>query len=158
MPQQRQGNQQNFEVLVDGNVVGQCKPGFEYYPNEYRSYATSAFNVAGGSHTIQFLGLDSAGGDNTAFIDAVTILSPSSPIVADSGFETPSVGSGGLYDFQYNPGAPPGPFRGTLESAGMTAGLPKAIPTRPKANRWAFCNLPIPPSARRFRLPPAALT
>ena len=29
--------------------------------------------MAAGSHTIEFLGLDTAGGDNTAFLDDVTV-------------------------------------------------------------------------------------
>ena len=35
----------------------------------YQSYTTAAFTVAAGSHTVTFQGLDTAGGDNTAFID-----------------------------------------------------------------------------------------
>ena len=37
----------------------------------YASYATDAFTVAAGSHTIAFQGLDTIGGDNTALIDDV---------------------------------------------------------------------------------------
>jgi hypothetical protein len=39
----------------------------------YQVYSTSAFTVAAGSHTITFQGVDSAGGDNTAFLDAVSV-------------------------------------------------------------------------------------
>ena len=64
---------QNFEVLIDGSVVGTFTPS----STSYQSYSTAAFPVAGtGAHTIEFLGLDSAGGDNTAFIDSVTLTAP----------------------------------------------------------------------------------
>jgi hypothetical protein len=38
---------------------------------DYATYTTPTFNVTTDSHTISFVGLDSAGGDSTAFIDAV---------------------------------------------------------------------------------------
>ena len=41
----------------------------------YQTYTTSAFTVTAGSHTIKFLGLDSAGGDNTAFVDQILVSS-----------------------------------------------------------------------------------
>src|SRR5262249_28163420 len=64
-----QASRQNFRVLVDGSVVGTFTPSGK----SYRGYTTAAFTVAAGSHTIAFQGLDSAGGDNTAFVDAVTL-------------------------------------------------------------------------------------
>ena len=61
-------SKQDFEVLIDGRVVDTFTPS----STSYQSYSTVAFPVAGtGTHTIKFQGLDSAGGDNTAFIDAV---------------------------------------------------------------------------------------
>ena len=39
-----------------------------------------AFTVAAGSHTITFQGLDSAGGDNTAFVDAITVDAGAAPV------------------------------------------------------------------------------
>ena len=65
----------------------------------YQSYTTAAFTVAAGSHTITFQGLDSAGGDNTAFVDqvAVTALAAIVPIVTG---QTPALGGdrGGRLD------------------------------------------------------------
>ena len=55
-------------MLVDGNVVGTFKPT----GTSYQTYATAAFTVTAGAHTIEFLGLDTAGGDNIAFLDAVS--------------------------------------------------------------------------------------
>jgi hypothetical protein len=64
-----QASQQDFQVLVDGKVVGTFTPtGTGYAP-----YTTVAFTVAAGTHTVAFQGLDSAGGDNTAFIDNVQL-------------------------------------------------------------------------------------
>ncbi len=60
---------ENFEVLVDGYVVGTFKPT----GTSYQTYTTAPFTVTAGAHTIEFLGLDTAGGDNTAFLDAVSV-------------------------------------------------------------------------------------
>jgi hypothetical protein len=64
-----QASQQDFRVLVDGSVVGTFTPS----GTTYATYTTAAFTVAAGAHTITFQGLDSAGGDNTAFVDAVQL-------------------------------------------------------------------------------------
>src|SRR3984893_12874468 len=42
----------------------------------YATYTTAPFRVPSGSHTITFQGLDTAGGDNTAFIDDVHVNFP----------------------------------------------------------------------------------
>jgi glucose/arabinose dehydrogenase len=60
---------QDFEVLVDGQVVSTFTPSGA----AYQSYATAAFAVSAGTHTIAFQGLDTVGGDNTAFIDAIQV-------------------------------------------------------------------------------------
>ena len=67
------GGLQDFQVLVDGSLVGTFKPSAG---GAYAAYQTSDFMVSVGAHTITFKGLDSAGGDNTAFIDAVRIDIP----------------------------------------------------------------------------------
>ena len=64
-----QASQQNFNVLIDGSVVGTFTPS----STSYQTYSTAVFTVTAGAHTITFQGLDSAGGDNTVFLDAVTI-------------------------------------------------------------------------------------
>ena len=63
-------SQQNFQVLVDGNVVGTFTPA----SSSYASITTAPFTLTAGSHTFAFRGLDSAGGDNTALIDAVQLI------------------------------------------------------------------------------------
>ena len=53
-----QASRQNFQVLVDGNIVGTFTPS----GTNYATYTTQPFTVSVGSHTITFQGLDSAGG------------------------------------------------------------------------------------------------
>ena len=65
-----QASRQDFQVLVDGQDVGTYTPT----GTSYARYTTTAFTVAAVAHTIEFRGLDSAGGDNTAFLDDVHIL------------------------------------------------------------------------------------
>ena len=56
-------------MLVNGGVVGTFTPS----GSSYQPYTTAAFTVSAGAHTIAFQGLDSAGGDNTAFVNAVAV-------------------------------------------------------------------------------------
>jgi hypothetical protein len=64
-----QSSSEDFEVTVDGNIVGIFRPT----STGYQTYDTSVFSVGTGSHTIAFVGLNSAGGDNTAFLDNVQL-------------------------------------------------------------------------------------
>jgi hypothetical protein len=64
-----QASHQNFNVLVDGAVMGTFTPS----GTAYQGYITATFTVTAGAHTIAFQGLDTAGGDNTAFIDDVSV-------------------------------------------------------------------------------------
>jgi hypothetical protein len=64
-----QASRQDFNVLVDGVVVGTFTPS----GTSYQSFTTAVFTVTAGAHTIKFQGLDSAGGDNTAFVDQVVL-------------------------------------------------------------------------------------
>ena len=65
-----QAGAQTFQVLVDGAVVGTFTPA----DTAYSALTTDAFTVAAGAHTIQFVGLNPQGGDNTAFVDNVQLL------------------------------------------------------------------------------------
>jgi hypothetical protein len=126
-----QASRQDFEVLVDGKVVGTFTPS----GTSYQSYTTAAFTVTAGAHTIEFQGLDSAGGDNTAFLDAVTIMPVSVPPVGDAGFEQVQVGAG---QFQYDPTGSAWTFAGSsgisANGSGFTAGNPPA----PEGTQVAF--------------------
>ena len=68
---QKAGNAapQNFEVLVDGNVLAVVTPT----GTNYATYSTKAFVATAGTHTLFFDALDSAGGDNVALIDNVNV-------------------------------------------------------------------------------------
>ena len=137
---QRLNNHQNFNILVDGNVVGSFTPAGA----SYAGYSTSTFTVTSGTHTIAFQGVDTAGGDNTAFIDAVN-LAPVAPAVANAGFEAPSLGNG----FNIDPQGQAGLSRATRESRETRADLLAAVPTRLRGHRWASCKL-MGLSARRL--------
>ena len=63
------GGAQSFEVLVDGVVVGT----FANLSTSYTPLSTAPFTVTAGLHTITFQGLDPNGGDDTAFIDQVSL-------------------------------------------------------------------------------------
>jgi hypothetical protein len=64
-----QASSQTFEVLVDGTSVGTFTPAGK----SYSSLTTGSFTVRAGSRTVQFVGLNPNGGDNTALLDAVSI-------------------------------------------------------------------------------------
>jgi hypothetical protein len=69
-------------VLVDGNVVGTFTPA----GTSYATYTTAAFDVAAGSHTISFVGVDPTGVNGTALLDGVGIDSLSPPAPSDPNF------------------------------------------------------------------------
>ena len=79
---------EDFQVLIDGVPVGTFNPS----GTSYHSYSTVAFTVTAGAHTIVFQGLDTAGGDNTAFVDAVAVMQATPSLVADPGFDQVVVG------------------------------------------------------------------
>ena len=76
-----QSQYQELEVLVDSQPVGSAIPASpgtanNKYPagTTYGLYATSNFTITtAGWHTIEFLGLNPTGGDNTALIDDVQL-------------------------------------------------------------------------------------
>jgi hypothetical protein len=122
-----QWSQQDFAVLVDGAVVGTFTPA----GTSYQGYSTAAFAVTAGSHTIAFQGLNSAGGDNTAFLDAVAVVQVVPPVVGDAGFEQPSAGPAGADgSFLYDPTGTAWTYAGSAgvsaNGTGFTAGNPDA--------------------------------
>jgi hypothetical protein len=144
---------QEFEVEVDGTVVGTFTPG----STNYASYTTSAFTVTAGSHTVEFVGLDPNGGDNTAFLDEASIataLPPSSPPspppspppssgsqFSDGGFETPNVGTGTFSSFAYNPTGSPWTFSTSSGVAGNGSGFTSGNPNAPQGTQVAFLQM-----------------
>ncbi len=128
---------QDFQVLVDGTVVATFKPT----GTTYLTYSTAAFTVAAGTHSISFKGLNSAGGDNTAFIDAVAISSaspptaPVLPTVVDSGFETVALNNG---NYLYDPTGSPWSFTGQAGITANNSAFSSANPPAPQGSQAAF--------------------
>ena len=125
-----QASQQDFEVLVDGVVISTFTPS----GTSYQSYTTAAFTVSAGSHTITFQGLDSAGGDNTAFVDQVAVA-PASSSVGDPGFEQVQVGAG---QFRYDPAGSAWTFSGSAGISANGSGFTWANPPAPEGSQVAF--------------------
>ena len=97
---------QELEVLVDGSPVGTATPTSSYYG----LYQTDIFTVTtAGPHTIEFLGLNPTGGDNTAFIDEVAVTGTGSSI-NDGSFEWPEMPGVAATAYQYAPNGSPWQF------------------------------------------------
>ena len=132
-----QSSSQTFEVLLDGTVIGTFTPG----SSSYTLYTTNSFTVAAGNHTLAFVGLNSSGGDHTAFIDAVTVTDPSTGL-NDANFASPSVGTGSSA-YQYRPHGHGLELRGPVGSQRLRSGrqrqrLHRRQPQRPAGPQAAF--------------------
>src|SRR5262249_37057964 len=129
---QRAGNNQNFEVLIDNGTKSSPLVLQTFGPTGtgYQTYTTPAFNVAAGSHTITFKGLDDATGDNTALIDSVSVRLAAVPLVGDAGFEQPKAGPAGGYSSFVTPstGQSPWTFAGTAGVAANGSGYTGTLP------------------------------
>jgi len=126
---QRAGNGQDFQVTLDGAPLGTFKPS----GTSYATYATLPFTATAGSHTLAFVGLDTAGGDNTAFIDAVRVAA----LIPNSGFEAPALGGG----YQYTPSGAGWVFGANPSASGITGnGNPftNGNPNAPEGSQVAF--------------------
>lgn len=126
---------QDFRVLVDGSVLAT----FTVTARTYGSFATPVLQVGAGSHTIEFQSLNTAGGDNTALIDAVTVNYVAPPVntgvaVPQGGFETPAQGSG----FAYRPAGSAWTFGGGSGLAGNGSGFTGGNPAAPEGAQVAF--------------------
>jgi hypothetical protein len=72
---QRPGNSQSWNVLIDSTVIQANSPGGA----SFATY-TAVFKATATSHKLTFAGTDLATGDNTVFIDDVSITSPPQPV------------------------------------------------------------------------------
>ena len=130
--QLRRGGQ--FNVLVDGVVVGSFVPP----STSYQAYQTAPFTVVAGSHTIEFLALNTAGGDDTDFLDAVSIQAAptiSSPTVGDSNFQQAPAGSTGT---AYDPSGSPWSFAGTSGVSANGSALTSGNGAAPQGSQVGF--------------------
>ena len=116
-----QSQSQQLQVLVDGAQVALLTP----VGTSYGLYQTSNFTVTAGTHTIQFIGTNPQGGDNTAFLDEVAI-SAASPI-SDGSFEQPVAAAA---TYQLDPSGTAWQFSGiagvSSNGSPFTAGNPNA--------------------------------
>jgi PKD repeat protein len=80
-----QASWQVVRVQVDGVTVGDFRPA----SGSYQAFTTAGFTVPSGSHVIRLAGVNPNGGDNSAFIDAVTLAAVPSTTnyVKNAGFE-----------------------------------------------------------------------
>ncbi len=114
-----QGTQvQDFAVYVGGTMVGKFQPS----STAYQTFTTNPFAVTPGQTlTVSFVGIDTATGDNTAFIDniAAAAVQPSTtPTVGDGSFEAPTVNG-----FSYNTPNSPWTFVGGTGIAANNSGF-----------------------------------
>jgi len=143
---------QDFQVIVDGAAVGTFRPS----GTVYQSFTTASFTVGDGPHTVTFRGLNSRHGDNTSFIDNVSITSSSpppppatsapapspspqptssAPAAGDAGFEAVRVAEG---DFAYDPNGSAWAFSGLSGLASDGSGFTNGNPGAPEGSQVAF--------------------
>jgi O-glycosyl hydrolase len=136
---QWQNGQQDFAVMIDGAVVATFNPA----DGAYTSYTTGAITLTAGTHTFTFAGLDTAGGDNTAFIDNVRLLpvttAPAQPV--NAGFESPSVGSESYGSFAFSPAGAGWTFAGSAGFSGNGSGFTGLNPNAPEGTQVAFLQM-----------------
>ena len=125
------GGAQTFQVLVDGNVVGSFN---SLTGTGYTALTTSTFTVAAGDHTISFQGTDAYGGDNTAFIDNVSITAQAAGL-NDAGFELPAIAVGA---FRYDPTGSPWTFTGNAGVAENASAFTLGNPPAPQGSQVVF--------------------
>ncbi len=78
---------ESWNVKIDSSVIQSNSPG----STSYTPY-TAIFVATAATHTLTFVGTDLAGGDNTVFIDNVTLslLSPLQPVAAGVALANPA--------------------------------------------------------------------
>ncbi|NJM38741.1 MAG: hypothetical protein HC845_13215 [Akkermansiaceae bacterium] len=94
---QRPGNNQTFKVMIDGAIIDYVRPtGSSFTENVLPDIFLPA-----GNRLLKFVGVNPLTGDNTAFVDDVTLVkNPTVQTVTNPGFETPVLANNA---FQYNP-------------------------------------------------------
>ena len=60
---------QDFDLYLDATLLGTFRPA----DTSYAQLSTAAFTTTAGAHTLKFVGRNTSGGDNTAFIDDVRL-------------------------------------------------------------------------------------
>ena len=115
----------------DGSVVGKFTPTGA----SYTALTTNSFTATAGANTLTLVGLDPNGGDNTVFVDQLTLTSSVS--LPDANFQSPSVGVG-YYDYRYNPTESSWTFTGGSGLAGNASAFTSGNPSAPSGTQVAF--------------------
>jgi hypothetical protein len=118
-----------IQVLLDGSQVGLITPSTA----QYGSYQTPDFTAKAGTHTIQFVALNPLGGQNTAFIDAVTM--PEGNMINDDSFEVPQVP---MNTFRYAPNGSAWQFTGSAGVTSDESAFTNSNPNAPDGTQSAF--------------------
>ena len=122
------GNQ-DFQVFLDNTSLGTFKPASE----SYADFTTSAVTPGAGSHTLMFVGLNSAGGDTTAFIDNVRIINNSGATPVITSASSASGTAGAAFSYTITANNSPTSFNATGLPAGLsvdtTNGVISGTPT-----------------------------
>jgi Protein of unknown function (DUF642) len=119
---------QTFQVLVDGNVVGTFN---NLSGTAYTLLSTSSFAITSGFHQISFQGTNLNGGDNTVFLDDVSIEEQATSL-RDSGFESPALNPG---TFLYGPTGTPWAYSGGGGIATNGSPFTSGNPSAPQGNQ-----------------------
>jgi hypothetical protein len=122
---------QTMQVLIDGKVVGNYN---NFGSQVYTALESSSITLTAGSHIVTFQGTNLAGGDNTIFVDDVT-LKPQTTNLNDSGFEVPVITQG---DFAYRPSGSPWTFGGDSGVAANVSGFTSGNAGAPQGNQVLF--------------------
>jgi hypothetical protein len=122
---------ETFVVTIDGATVG----AFNNVPGiAYTTQTTSSFTVTAGNHTVAFVGTNNNGGDNTIFLDQVSLAAQPAPL-NDNGFELPAAAAG---TFKYNPSGTPWTYTGTAGVAENVSAFTGSNPNAPQGSQVAF--------------------
>jgi hypothetical protein len=128
---------QTIEVLFDGTtLIGTFTPSGA----GYTTFTTSNFTATAGPHSVDFIGTNPNGGDNTALIDQVAINQPglqTVPYMQDPNFTSPSVGFGTSAIYGDPPNSP-WSFTGSAGLAGNGSAFTSGNPPAPSGTQVAF--------------------
>jgi autotransporter-associated beta strand protein len=122
-----QNGGESWNVMIDNQVIETNNPGGASYTTYTATFVASAV-----THTLSFAGTDLAGGDNTVFIDRVTINPPiTAPLVVTNTLPvtaTDVVGSQVSFTAGFN-GLGPIAYQWQVISGGITNNIPGATNT-----------------------------
>ncbi len=122
------GGQQSFNVAIDGTIVGSFSPT----SSTFTQFTTAPFNVTvTGNHVLSFVGTASSG-DDTDFIDSVSVFAAQPSLVANSSFESPNQNGGCSYN------TPGGVWTFTSNSGIEANGSGMTAPNAPSGVQTAF--------------------